>query len=385
MTESTGAEADGAERTARIVRVVDLDWRSVLVLFLSFVAMVAVTTLVRSVPRAITWIVIALVISLALNPVVSALQRRLHCARGIAVVVLLTLLVSAVALTAYLLGPETVRQARGLEDDIPDIVQELTELPLLGSLLESTNAPETIEEWLQDLPDHLAGETAAIESAARSMLSGALAGTAILLLIISFLLDGSHLGASIRRAVPRAHRERADHIGGLLYSVIGRYFGGSVLVALLHGFSVLVVGIILGVPLTPLLAVWVTVWSLVPQIGGAVGGIPFVVFALTQGALVGVIAAVYFILYLLFENHVLTPVIVGDAVDLSPPTTMVAAIVGVSIAGVPGALVGVPFLGAAKALYIELRMPERAEQERLDRLNKKVPVWMFWKRRYGVA
>src|SRR5690606_5147088 len=115
-----------------------------LVLFLSFVAMVAVTTLVRSVPRAITWIVIALVISLALNPVVSALQRRLHCARGIAVVVLLTLLVSAVALTAYLLGPETVRQARGLEDDIPDIVQELTELPLLGSLLESTNAPETI-------------------------------------------------------------------------------------------------------------------------------------------------------------------------------------------------------------------------------------------------
>lgn len=384
MTEPTGADAGGTERPTRLLRVVDLDWRSVLVLFLAFVAMVALTGLVRAVPRAMTWIVIALVLSLALNPVVSALQRRLHCPRGIAVVVLLVLLVAAIALTAYLLGPETVKQARGLEDDIPDIVQELTELPVLGGLLESANAPEKIEDWLQDLPDHLAGETAEIESAARSIMSGALAGMAILLLIISFLLDGSHLTATIRRAVPRAHRERVDHVGELLYRVIGRYFGGSVLVAVTHGFSVLVVGIILGVPLTPLLAVWVTVWSLVPQIGGAVGGIPFVVFALTQGALVGVIAGVYFVLYLLFENHVLTPLIVGDAVDLSPPTTMVAAIVGVSIAGVPGALVGVPFLGAAKALYIELRMPERAEEERRKRLEKKVPPWMFWKRRYGV-
>lgn len=385
MTQPIGDGATGTPVAGRQVRVVDLDWRSVLVLFLSFMAMVAVTGLVRAVPRAITWIVIATVLSLALNPVVSALQRRLHCPRGIAVVVLLVIMVASIALIAFLLGPETVKQAKSLEDDIPNIVQDLTELPVVGGLLANSDAPDQIEAWLQDLPDHLAGETAQIESVARSMLSGALAGTAILLLIISLLLDGSHLTTSVRRAIPRRHRDQVDHIGELLYRIIGRYFGGSVLVAVLHGLAVLVVGIILGVPLTPLLAVWVTVWSLVPQIGGAVGGVPFVVFALTQGAIVGAIAAVFFVLYLLFENHLLTPLIVGDAVDLSPPTTMVAAIVGVSIAGVPGALVGVPFLGAAKALYIELRMPERAEQERLERASKKVPAWMFWKKRHAFA
>jgi predicted PurR-regulated permease PerM len=383
VTQPTGADADGAGTKARRVRVVDLDWRSVLTLFAAFAVMIALTALARAVPRALTWIVIATVLSLALNPVVSALQRRLHCPRGIAVVVLLVFIVTAIALTAYLLGPETVKQARGLEDDIPDIVQELTELPVVGGLLEDSNAPDEIENWLQDLPDHLAGETAQIEDAARSILSGALAGFAILLLIISLLLDGAHLTSSVRRAIPKRHRERVDHMGELLYRIVGRYFGGSVLVAVTHGFSVLVVGIVLGVPLTPLLAVWVTVWSLVPQIGGAVGGIPFVVFALTQGAIVGVIAGVFFVLYLLFENHVLTPLVVGDAVDLSPPTTMVAAIVGVSIAGVPGALIGVPFLGAAKALYIELRMPERAEADRQKRLAKRVPTWMFWKKRHA--
>jgi putative heme transporter len=55
------------------------------------------------------------------------------------------------------------------------------------------------------------------------------------------------------------------------------------------------------------------------------------------------------------ENNVLSPLIVGKTVDLSPPATMTAALVGVSAAGVVGALVAVPLLGTAKAIYLELR------------------------------
>jgi predicted PurR-regulated permease PerM len=70
-----------------------------------------------------------------------------------------------------------------------------------------------------------------------------------------------------------------------------------------------------------------------------------------------------FIAYMTFENHVIQPVIIGDAVDLSAPTTMVAAIVGVSVAGVPGALVAVPLVGVGKALYLEARGVDRPEAE----------------------
>ena len=55
------------------------------------------------------------------------------------------------------------------------------------------------------------------------------------------------------------------------------------------------------------------------------------------------------------ENHVIQPAIVGRSVDLTPPTTMVAAFVGGAIAGIPGALVATPFVGAAKAIYLEAR------------------------------
>ena len=39
--------------------------------------------------------------------------------------------------------------------------------------------------------------------------------------------------------------------------------------------------------------------------------------------------------------------------NLTPPTTMLAALIGGAAAGVPGALVATPLLGAGKALYLD--------------------------------
>ena len=62
-----------------------------------------------------------------------------------------------------------------------------------------------------------------------------------------------------------------------------------------------------------------------------------------------------FLGYQQLENNVVSPAIVGSAVNLTPPTTMLAALVGGAAAGVPGALVATPLLGAAKALYLDER------------------------------
>ena len=73
------------------------------------------------------------------------------------------------------------------------------------------------------------------------------------------------------------------------------------------------------------------------------------------------------------ENHVIQPAIVGRSVDLTPPTTMVAAFVGGAVLGVPGALVATPMVGAAKAIYLEARGRAKPEPEHragfLDRLR----------------
>lgn len=333
----------------------DLDWRSVLVFLGAFVALVALGGLIRSAPRTLTTLAVATMLALALNPVVTLVERRARVRRAVAVALVLTGFSAAVAVIALLLVPPAVRQARDLSAELPQVVAELRDLPVVGDQLAEARVPEKIQQWVEDLPERLRGDTAPIEDAGRTLADGLLAGVTTLLFAITLLLDGDRIVRGFRRLVPERRRALADRAGELAYEVVGRYISGSLLVAGIAGIAVLAAGTILGVPLTPLAAVWVALWDLVPQIGGAAGGIPFVLLAVTEGPTTGLAAAVFFILYLQIENHILGPLIVGQAVKLSPPATMTAALIGVSAAGVVGALIAVPLTGAVKAVYLEFR------------------------------
>ena len=334
---------------------VDLDWRSVLVFLAAFVGFVTLTGLVRNAPRSLTWIGLGTLLSLALDPLISRLQSRVGGRRRVAVAAVLTGFLLAVAALVALFGPPAARQAADLGDDLPGVVADLETLPIIGDDLAKNDVPAKVEELLNELPDRLAGDTTPIENAGRSIAGGAMAAIATLLVAVTLLLDGERLLGRLRRLVPLRRRDAADRVGRLAYRSIGQYFAGSVLVAVIAGVVVTSVGLVLGVPLAPLAGAWVAMFNLVPQIGGAVGGIPFVLLGFTESATTGIICAVFFVLYLQFENNILSPLVVGKSVDLSPPATMTAALVGVSAAGVVGALVAVPLLGAAKAVIVELR------------------------------
>jgi predicted PurR-regulated permease PerM len=107
-----------------------------------------------------------------------------------------------------------------------------------------------------------------------------------------------------------------------------------------------------------LLAVWMAICNPMPQIGGFLGAVPFVAFGLSESAVVGVACLVVFLIYQQLENHVLQPLIIGRAVSLTPPATMVAALVGVAAGGVVGGILAIPLLGATKAIYLSLRSPD---------------------------
>lgn len=172
---------------------------------------------------------------------------------------------------------------------------------------------------------------------------------------MAILIDGDALVRRARRLIPPERLEAADRAGRVFYEVIGRYFAGSLLVAGIAGMVVLAAGLALGVPLAPVAAIWVFITNLIPQVGGFLGGVVFVTLAVTQSLTIGLIAAVLFVAYLNIENHVIQPAVIGERVDLSPPTTMLAALVGGAAAGVPGALVATPLVGTVKRLSMEYR------------------------------
>jgi predicted PurR-regulated permease PerM len=323
-------------------------------------------------PDMLTGIAVGGVLGLALSPVVSALEVKLGRSRLTAASIVGSTVVVFFAGVILLVAPAAVDQASEFSEELPATVRDLYSWPVVGDRLQDADAAREVEKAIEDLPARIDEET--IADLGERLLGGALSAVIVVITAIGVLVDGPTLVRRVRGLVPEARRERADATGRIVYHSFGSYFSGSLLVAVLHGVVILSTGLVLGVPLAPVAALWSTLTNLIPQVGGFLGGSFFVALALTQSPVKALIAAAVFLGYQQLENNVVAPAIVGTAVNLTPPTTMLAALVGGAAAGVPGALVATPLVGAAKALYLERqgKLPPPKEAVLRRRLKARV-------------
>lgn len=335
-------------------REFDLDPRTIVIAIVCFMTAVTVVGLIRSAPRAATALVIGSLFALALNPLVEFVIRKLRLTRTWAVAAVFAAATSAIVALGVLMIPPASKQVSGISQQLPKSISQLGQIPFIGDQLEHAGVPAKLAEFIQQLPQRLGGSQSPLGPALQSLLSGFFAAGIVLLLAVCLLLDGGRLIGHARRLVPDARRPLADRLGGLAYRAIGRYVAGSLFVAAMNGIFVLAVGLILRVPLAPLLAVNSMLFDLVPQIGGAAGGVPFVIMGFSVSPTTGVLCLLLFVGYGYIENNVIQPIIIGQAVQLSPVATMAAALIGVAAGGVVGAMISVPFVGAAKLIYLEI-------------------------------
>ncbi len=315
----------------------------------------AVLAIARTASGALTALVVGVLIALALDPVVQAIQRRARCSRAVATLAIGVGLSAALAALVVLLGPAAVDQVGDFANELPATIEELYSWPVVGDRLEQWDAVGRVENFVDRMPERFDAD--AMASFADRALGTIGAALVVLLTAVAVLLDGEAVVQRIYRMIPSDRQERSSEIGRIVYRSVARFFAGSIAVALLNGMVVFVVALLLGVPLAPLAGIWAAITNLIPQIGGFLGGGFLVVLATTQGVLVGVIALVVFLGYQQLENHVIQPTVIGRAVNLTPPTTMLAALIGGAAAGVPGALVATPLVGAVKSVWLDVRGP----------------------------
>jgi predicted PurR-regulated permease PerM len=326
--------------------------------------------LVRSAPRALTTIAVGSVFALALDPIVAVIRRNWGWPRSTSVLLVAGCAIVLVTTVVVGMGPQAVAQASRVTSDIPQTVREFYDLPIVGGWLEDNDAAKRVDEAREELPGDISDSS--VTETVEGLVGGALSTVLVLAVTVAVLLDGEYLVAAAHRLLPHRWVDRADEIGHVFYMAIAQYFGGSLAVAALMGVVVLALCLIFGVPLAPLAALWAMITDLIPQVGGFLGGALLGLLALTQGAFVFVVVIGLYALYLTLENHVISPAIVGHAVDVSPPTSMLAALIGGAAAGVAGALVATPLVGATKQLYLQLRWGQEPFASRHPPLRDRV-------------
>jgi len=292
-------------------------------------------------------IVVAGFIALLLNPLVLLLQRYVVRRRGFAVgIVTLLALVVFVAL-AYAFGNPLVNGITDLANKLPSYVASAESgKGWIGHLATkyhvqrwvSQNAPKLVT-YAQDLSKPVLS----IGKAALSLLIELLT---IFILVLLLLLEGPRLRRGFLGLLSPGQAKEVSAVAAEVNRSVTGYMLGNFLTSVICGVVVFVTLLSVGVPFPQLWALWVALVDFLPMIGGALAGIPTVLFAAAHSLTAGIVTLVVFLVYTQVENHILNPVIMSKTVRISPLLVLLAVLIGASL----GALVGGVFGGFVAAL-----------------------------------
>ena len=304
----------------------------------------------------ITWILIALFLALALDPVVGFFERK-GIRRGLAAGVVFMIALAAIGLLGLLVIPPLVAQIRDFIDAVPDFIDELTAgRGPFGFLQDDYQIVDRVRDSIEEQGvGGVLGVAAPAQAIATSVITAVVGVVTIIFLTFFMLLEGRRTVERVLGLLPESSRPRWERVGHDISRTVGGYVSGNLLISLIAGTASVIVLFALGSDYAIALGVVVGIFDLIPLAGATIAAIIVSTVAFIElGWIKGLIVVAFFIGYQQLENHVLQPVIYGRTVQMSPLAVLIAVLIGAELAGVLGALAAIPVAGTVQAIFREL-------------------------------
>ncbi|MBW1602809.1 AI-2E family transporter [Streptomyces sp. JJ66] len=320
----------------------------------------AVVWVLMQVVGAMSLLVIAfsagLLITALLQPTVARL-RRLGLGRGLSTAATFISGFGVMGLIGWFVVWQVIENQETLTQQVQSGIEELRRM-ILESPFHVTEAQlndftTNINQWIEENSQDLT--TAGLEGA--SYLVEFLSGAALAAFVCLFLLyDGRRVWQWLLNFVPLSAREGVAGAGPRAWTTLTGYVRGTVIVAMIDAIGIGVGIWFLGVPLAVPLGVLVFLGAFVPLVGAFISGALAVVVAfVTNGPVTALLALGIVLLVQQIEGHVLQPFILGRMVQVHPLAVVLTVTGGSLLAGIPGAVLGVPLVAVANTVVSYLR------------------------------
>jgi predicted PurR-regulated permease PerM len=285
-------------------------------------------------------------VALLLNPIVNFLEHSKLRRRGTAVLVVMLIATLAFIGLAFAFGYPLVNSMTHLANNLPSYVNKAEHNKgWIGHLLHKYH----IQHWLDENSSKLISFAKGLSKPALALGKGAatlvLALVTLFAFIVLLLLEAPKMRRFGLSAMAPPKAVWVSRVGSEVSKVALGYMIGNAATSLIAGFVIFITLICLSVPFAVLFGIWVALVDFLPQIGGALAGIPTVLFALIHSVPAGIITLVVFLVYTQVENHVLNPIIMSRTERINPLSVFVAILVGAEmgawVGGIFGGFVGV--------------------------------------------
>lgn len=142
------------------------------------------------------------------------------------------------------------------------------------------------------------------------------------------------------------------NVSKVIHEVFGKFIRGQLLEAFFVGVLSIITLSIAGIKYAFVIGAIAGFCNMIPYVGPIVGTVLAAVMGLLSGSPIRILYAIIAMLIVQqIDNHLLAPKIIGDSVGLHPVFTMMAILIGGSVGGLLGMLIGVPLAASFKVLF----------------------------------
>jgi predicted PurR-regulated permease PerM len=356
---SEGASSNGSSRQPADQHVPDLlrysaawAWRLILIAAVAYLLFKVVVAL-----RLLVLPLIAATLLTALLQPLTALLRR------VGMPALLATWCTVLAMLGFLFGVGTLIANR-VQADSPRLAAETTrtvrklQVYLAGPPFRLNSAK--LDDLFRRMLNYLAAHKSLV---AGTVLTGGkyfievLTGLILTVFITFFFLkDGRKIWSFLISGLRPSAHGRALRAGEAAWQALVGYIRGTTVIAAIHAVIIGLALWLLGVPLLVPLVVLVFIAAYIPLIGIlVVGALAILVTLATTGYVAALILLAVFLAENQLESHLLQPLVVGRIVRIHPLAIIVVLAVGGIVAGIPGAIVAVPFAAVVSYAWPYLR------------------------------
>ena len=338
---------------------ITFDTVSILKLIGILVAVFLGLVFIMNIAQPLILIVISFFLAIALNPTVSWIAEKLKTkgrvsATGMAYV----LVIGFLAAFFSFVFPPIISQTIDFLEEVPSTIQSTKDGDTaIGAFIANYELTDEIDKISRDFGNRFGDLGGPAIGAANKIVSAIVSTVVVLVLTFMMLVEGPSWIEKYFKSLKPKHRNRQKMLAKKMYKVVVGYVNGQVLIAALAGFfaalTLFIGSQILNVEVNAIaLGGIVALFALIPLIGVILGSIIVILSSLAVSFPLAIIMTVFFIIYQQIESNTLQPYIQSRTNTLTPMLVLISALIGVSIAGLVGAILAIPTAGCIK-IYLD--------------------------------
>ena len=279
---------------------------------------------------------IAAFVALGLDPLIRWFERR-GMKRGVAILVVILLFVGVAVAIVWILVPPVVEQAVSLVKNIPAMVKNAQDSGWYDQANEATNGVlATVVKAVQDAltdPNLWATVGGGALAFGASVISAISTGFFVFVLSIYFIATLDSTKQACYTLIRKSNRAQISDLAERIMLSVGKYLSGMVILAFMNAVYSTVLLVLVGVPYALVIGVVAFFITLIPLIGTVLTTIFMTIIALLVSPTAGLIVLIFMLVYMQVEAYVLTPKVMGKAVQVPGTIVLISALAGGTLMG----------------------------------------------------